>query len=335
MPKPRVFIDGQAGTTGLRIHEMLAGRDDLELLSVPQAERKEAGARRERLRAADLAILCLPDEAVPEALEMVEGAATRLIDVSTPRRVHPDWVYGLPELSGEQKRAIAEATRVANPGCYPMSYILSVRPLVEAGLLDPGVRLSVFGISGYSGGGRRMIETYMNAKSSDPVRDAALPISLYGLDGRHKHLPEMQKYSGMSCAPLFLPSVGHFYAGMLVSTPIPAGAFTKRVSRRDVWEVLSVRYAGEPFVKVMPLECGQALREGKYLEPQACNRTNRLELFVFGDEAQGLTLVGRLDNLGKGASGNAVQCLNLMLGLPETRGLGKLGSAPNFPDDGS
>ncbi len=320
MTRPRVFIDGQAGTTGIRLHELLAPRTDLEMLHIPEAERKNAAVRSEYLNAADVVVLCLPDAAADEALSLLTKDA-RVIDISVPRRVDPDWTYGLPEISPAQKRAIAEARRVANPGCYPMSYILAVRPLVEAGLLPVDARLAVFGISGYSGGGRKMIESYMHAQSPDPARDAALPISLYALDGRHKHLPEMQKFSGLSHEPLFLPCVGHFYCGMLVSTPIPANAFTQRVTPKDAWQVLCARYAGEPFVKMMPLESGPLLREGKFLEPQACNQTNRLELFVCGNDAQGVTLIGRLDNLGKGASGNAVQCLNLMLGLPETTGL--------------
>lgn len=337
MSRPRVFIDGQAGTTGLRIHEMLAERAELELLAIPEAQRKDPGARREFLRRADVAILCLPDDAVPEAVEMVEGAPTRLIDVSTPRRIAADWTYGLPELSRQQREAIRAAARVANPGCYPMSYLLAVRPLVDAGLLDPDAHLTVLGISGYSGGGRKMIETYTASGTDSPVggragkpgpppigspaRDAALPISLYALEGRHKHLPEMRKFSGLARAPLFLPCVGHFYCGMLVSTLLPNRAFARPTTREEVRQTLAERYADEPFVRVMPLDCGAELREGKYLEPQACNRTNRLELFVFGDDTEGITLIGRLDNLGKGASGNAVQCLNLMLGLPETTGL--------------
>ena len=321
MVAPKVFIDGQAGTTGLRIREMLATRPDLELLAIPDAERKDASARREFLRRADVAILCLPDDAVPEAVEMVEGAATRLIDVSSARRIDPGWTYGLPELSPGQREAIRTSARVSNPGCYPTGFILAIRPLVDAGLLLPDAPLSVYGYSGYSGGGRKMIEEYQAAPRDAASGDAALPISLYRLSGGHKHLPEMTKFAGLSSPPVFVPCVGQFYCGMLVSVAIPPSLWQRDVSAQDVRGVLAERYENEPFVRVMPPGDAAALRSGKYLEPLACNHSNRLELFLFGKPGEGAVLVARLDNLGKGASGNAVQCLNLMLDFPETAGL--------------
>jgi len=323
MATPSIYIDGQEGTTGLRIRTMLEQRQDLELLLVPAAERKNIGARSGFLNQADLVILCLPDEAATEALELIDNPATRVIDTSTIRRIHPGWVYGLPELGPEQREAIVKADRVANCGCYPVGFTLAVRPLIQAGLLDPGAQLTSNAISGYSGGGRKMIEAYAQAPPPERNNDAALPLSLYSLGESHKHVPEMQQFGLLEHPPLFVPSVAHTYCGMLVSTPLTTAHGIKAdTTPQQIHAVWQACYQDDPFVHpIPPTENEQALREGKFLDPSECNFTNRVELFVFGDAAGNLLLVGRLDNLGKGASGNAVQCLNLMLGFDEQTGL--------------
>ena len=325
MAKPRIYIDGQEGTTGLRIRQMLDARQDLELLLIPPAERKNPQVRAEFLDQADLAILCLPDEAAAEALALAHNPRTRIIDTSTARRRHPDWVYGLPEISPQHQEAIRGATRVANCGCYPVSFILALRPLIQAGLLDPQAPYTINAVSGYSGGGRKMIEAYEQAPRPQRAADAALPFCLYGLDGAHKHLPEIHHFSLVAQPPLFVPSVAPTYCGMLVSVPLPAGHFTKAgATAQQIYEVWEEYYRNCPFVRPVPPDQHPAhLRDGRSLDLEGCNFTNRVELFAFGRPDRGLVLVGRLDNLGKGASGNAVQCLNLMLGFEETAGLVK------------
>lgn len=323
MTVPRIYIDGQEGTTGLRIRELLADRDDIEQVLIAAEDRKNLEVRSQLLNSVDLAILCLPDDAAGEAVELIDNPDTLVIDTSSARRTASGWVYGLPELRPEQREAIRTAQRVANPGCYPLGFLLAVRPLIEAGLLDPATPLTVNAVSGYSGGGRRMIEAYQAAPPAQPAGDAPLPLCLYGLDLAHKHLPEMQKYSLCEQTPLFAPSVAHSFCGMLVSTPIPAASLAGgKVTARDVWKVWHERYDEEPFVRpVEPRDAGDVLRDGRFLDLGGCNYTNRVDLFAFGREDLGLVLVGRLDNLGKGASGNAVQCMNLMLGFDGTAGL--------------
>lgn len=320
MSAPVVFIDGQHGTTGIRIASLLAARQDLELIRIDDARRKDRAARAECLRAADVAVLCLPDAASAQALALLEGNDTRVIDTSSARRTHPAWVYGLPEMSREQRAAIRGAPRVANPGCYPQGVILALRPLIESGRVDAGCPFTVNAVSGYSGGGRQMVEAYQ-ASPATTAGEAGIPLSLYGLAGDHKHLPEMHRFSGARDVPLFVPSVDHRYCGMLVSMPLPA-AWLGGLTREDVHAVWRERYQGESLVRALSLrECDAALREGKYLDLPDEGMGNALDLLVFGNTASGLVLVARLDNLGKGASGNAVQCLNLMLDLEETRGL--------------
>lgn len=320
---PIIFIDGQEGTAGLRIRDLLGARTDVSILLIPDAHRKDTAARRDLLNEADLAILCLPDDAAAEALDLIEAdSGTRVIDTSTARRLHDDWVYGIPEMSPEQRQAIRTADRVANCGCYPVGFILAIRPLIEAGLLSPDVALTVNAVSGYSGGGRKMIEAYSGWPPADNG-DAGQPFHLYGLEGNHKHIAEMHRYSLVTQPPLFVPSVLHTYCGMLTSTPVPASAWmTPGTTAEQVFDVWQMRYGTEPFVRpVAPAQAPELLRDGVRLDVGGANFTNRLELFVFGDPQVGLVLVGREDNLGKGASGNAVQCLNLMLGFDETTGL--------------
>ena len=321
MTKPQIFIDGQEGTTGLRIREMLKPRRDVEVLLIPESQRKEREVRAEFLNRADVAILCLPDDAAAEALELIDNPKTKVIDTSTVRRVDENWTYGLPEISTEHRDAIRSASRVANCGCYPVSCILAVRPLIEAGLLRADAPLTINAASGYSGGGRKMIEQYDAAAPAKKEGDARLPLSLYGLTGPHKHVPEMWKFSLVQQAPIFVPSVDHSLCGMVVSTPVPAPYFTREsISLTDIYDIWRAAYAQAPMVRLVnPADSKDALR-GAFLDLDALSYGNAIELSVWGDE-RGMILVGRLDNLGKGASGNALQCLNLMLGFEETAGL--------------
>ncbi len=321
--RPSIYIDGQEGTTGLRIRDLLGTRTDIDVRLIAEDMRKDMETRRRLLNEVDLAILCLPDDAAAAALDLIEPeSGTRVIDTSTARRVAPDWVYGIPELSPEQRQAIRTADRVANCGCYPVGFILAVRPLIEAGLLRADVQLTVNAASGYSGGGRKMIEAYQ-AATPRPQGDAPRPLSLYGLGGNHKHVAEMQRFSGTLKPPLFVPSVDHAYCGMLTSTPVPFAAWSAPgTTAQQVYDVWQTRYAEEPFVQpVSPADATGLLRDGQFLDLDGAALTNRLDLFVFGDPQVGLVLIGREDNLGKGASGNAVQCLNLMLGFDEATGL--------------
>ena len=311
----RIYIDGQAGTTGLEIAGRLRPRRNLQLLSIDDAERKNPAARARLFREADIAILCLPDEAAKEAVALAEGRC-RLLDASSAHRTAPGWVYGLPELSAGQAEAIAGAERVSNPGCYPQGFILCVRPLVEAGLLPAEALLSLHALSGYSGGGRKMIEAYQAAAPEQLERWGARP---YALELRHKHLPEMHRYSGLEQPPVFSPIVGNFYKGMITQTPLFAAQLTNGAGPREAFDALAEAYAQAPFIDMAPYADGSHLDAG-YLSPCACNDSNRLEIMVFGNSEQCI-LSARYDNLGKGAAGAAVQNLNLMLGCAETEGL--------------
>jgi N-acetyl-gamma-glutamyl-phosphate reductase len=311
----KVFIDGQDGTTGLSIRERLAGRKDMELVELPPAERKDAGPKRDAFASVDVVVLCLPDAAARESAQIAKDAGARVIDASTAHRVDPAWVYGLPELSPGQRDAIQTAQFVANPGCYPTGFLLAVRPLVDAGMLSRAQPLTVHATSGYSGGGKKLIAAYAERGETPEFAFRA-----YGLALAHKHVPEMRVFAKLELPPLFSPSVGHYYQGMLVFVPLHASSFARRVAPADVHRVLTERYAGERFVRVMPIGGGDAVDEAGYLPATTCNGTNRVELFVFGNDDQ-ILVVARLDNLGKGAGGAAVQNMNLMLGLEESLGL--------------
>lgn len=305
----RVFIDGQAGTTGLALAQRLAAHPAVELLAIADAQRKDARVRQRLFAQADVVVLCLPDEAAKAAIALAPEA--RFLDASTAHRVAEGWVYGLPELTAEQPRRIAEAARLANPGCYPTGFTLGVRPLIDVGLLDPNVPLRVNALSGYSGGGKALIAKYQGGRAqSQAVRP-------YGLELAHKHLPEMQRWAGLARVPLFAPAVGDYYHGMIVQV----GLFTSELAgdAATVQRVLAERYAEAPFIHVHGLNPLGVLADG-FLSPTARNSSNDLDLLVFGHNEQVL-IVSRYDNLGKGAAGAAVQNLNLMLGLPETMGL--------------
>lgn len=313
---PTLFIDGQQGTTGLQIHQRLAGRSDLTLLEIPAAQRKDPAARRERLNTADLVVLCLPDDAARESVALIENPAVRVIDASTAHRTAPGWVYGLAELHPQQREAVRGARRVANPGCHATGFLCAVAPLVAAGVVPADYPFCVTSLTGYSGGGRQMIETY---ETHDRATHGALACRPYALGLQHKHLPEMQHHAGLTHPPLFVPCVGDFYAGMIVSVPLHTRLLPAPVSPGEVAERLAAHYAEQPFVTVAPHTPGQ-FPDGGFLSPTARNDSNGLDLFVFG-HAEQVLVCARFDNLGKGASGAAVQNLNLMLGLPETAGL--------------
>jgi N-acetyl-gamma-glutamyl-phosphate reductase len=312
----KVFIDGQAGTTGLEIRDRLALREDLEVLEIDAAERKSAATRAELINAADAVILCLPDEAARESVSLVSNPTVKVLDASTAHRIDPDWVYGLPELAPGQREAIAAAARVTNPGCYPTGFLLLVRPLVDAGIVPASLPVSAHAISGYSGGGRQMIERYETRTEETPSNLwHARP---YALDLEHKHVPEMRKFAGLEKLPVFMPIVGHYYRGMLVHVPLFASELSRSTTPATLTHILMERYADEPLVRVVN-DPGTLLENGQ-LSPLGMNHTSAIELMVFGN-AERMLLTARLDNLGKGAAGAAVQNLNLMLGIDEFHGL--------------
>ncbi|MFB0873860.1 MULTISPECIES: N-acetyl-gamma-glutamyl-phosphate reductase [unclassified Sphingobium] len=309
----RVFIDGGHGTTGIEIAERLAGRPELTLLTVDEKDRRDAGARREALNAADIVILCLPDEAAREAVALIDNDRTRVIDASTAHRVADGWTYGFPELEPGHRAQLAESRFVANPGCWPTGFLALVRPLVLAGLLPADWPVTISGATGYSGGGKAMIAEYEGAAG---VPSAYRP---YGLSLTHKHLPEMTRYSGLAQTPIFAPGVANAYRGMIVEVPLHLNALPGAPSVGDVHATLAAAYEGSPIVSVAALEESAAMT-GLALEHVGA--TDRLALFVFANEATGqIRLAAALDNLGKGAAGAAVQNLNILAGLPETAGL--------------
>ncbi|WP_309607106.1 N-acetyl-gamma-glutamyl-phosphate reductase [Phenylobacterium sp.] len=321
-----VFIDGEAGTTGLQIRQRLADRADLEIVSIDPARRKDADARAELLNGVDAVVLCLPDDAAREAVALVTSNRVRIVDASTAHRTSPDWTYGFAEMAAGQRAAIAGATRVSNPGCYPTGFIGLLRPLVAAGLVPADFPLTVNAISGYSGGGKGLIAEF-EAPAPQGTNDA---FRVYGLSLAHKHLPEMQTHAGLVHPPVFAPSVGRYAQGMIVEVPLALWALPGQPSPEDLRAALEAAYAGERFVEVASqAECAELARvragAGGYvaaLDPEALNGTNRMRLFVFPSaDASQVRLVALLDNLGKGASGAAVQNLNLMLGLEEGAGL--------------
>ena len=312
----QVFIDGEHGTTGLQIHTRLEGRTDVQLMSLAQEDRRNVDMRREMLNDADLVILCLPDDAARDSVAMIKNPKVKVIDASTAHRVADGWIYGMPEYDGEQRGKIAEATRVSNPGCYAIAAIGLMHPLVERGILPADFPTTINAISGYSGGGKSMIAEFENPNEETYTE---VPFRVYGMKLEHKHVPEIEKWSGLLQRPLFVPSVGRYYKGMIVQVPLQLRALPGQPSPAAIQDAIADHYEGCRFVTVARLQETDAIG---LLMPEDLNDTNELRLHVFGNEARGqAVLMGLLDNLGKGASGQAVQNLNIMLGLSEAAGL--------------
>ncbi len=310
----KVFVDGQEGTTGLKIFEYLSQRADVEILRIDEAKRKDVEERRRLINASDVTFLCLPDVASRESATLVENDRTVLIDASTAFRTHADWAYGLPELTRAQREKVRTSKRIAVPGCHASAFILAMRPLVEAGLVAPDFAAHSYSLTGYSGGGKSMIAEYEaggNAKLMSPRP--------YALGLKHKHLPEMAFHGKLQNAPVFTPIVGPFLKGLAVTTYYTPSQLSRSAKPEDVVALFAEYYAGEKFVRVMPFNA-EANLDNNAFDVQANNDTNRVDLFVFGNEEQFVT-VARLDNLGKGASGAAVQCMNLAIGAAEDTGL--------------
>ena len=315
MSKPKVYIDGKEGTTGLQIYERLGSRDDIQLLLIDEDKRKDLEERRKFLNEADLVFLCLPDAAAKEAVTLIDNPKTRVIDASTAHRTAQGWVYGFAELLPGQRQRIKFADRVANPGCHATGFLSTAAPLTELGVLPRDYPVTCFSLTGYSGGGKKMIAQYEAAEKAESLYSPGL----YGLTQAHKHLPEMQKISGLEKKPMFTPIVDDYYNGMVVCVPIQAAVSGFSLEPERVQEMLERHYEGSNFVHVQPLKTPAEMTATKL----SCNDlrdTNQMEIFVFGDAEQ-ILLCSRLDNLGKGASGAAVQCMNIMLGLDETVGL--------------
>ncbi|MEM6947921.1 MAG: N-acetyl-gamma-glutamyl-phosphate reductase [Pseudomonadota bacterium] len=302
--QPSVFIDGEAGTTGLQIRSRLEARRDITVLSIAPEKRKDESERRRLLNEADVAILCLPDAAARQAAELVTSSKTVILDASSAHRTDPNWVYGFPEMAPGQKDLIRQSKRISNPGCYPTGFIALMRPLVEAGLVPRDFPVTVHAVSGFTGGGRAMIEAFETGGEG---------YRAYGLAQTHKHAPEMRAYSGLTHAPMFMPSVAHFAQGMLVEVPLPLWSLPGTPSPGAIGEAWQAAYDGAQFISVhVPPDVDHI----STVEPEACNGTNRMDLFLFGSGEQA-RLIARLDNLGKGAAGAAVQNLNLILGADE------------------
>jgi N-acetyl-gamma-glutamyl-phosphate reductase len=314
MMKFKVFVDGQEGTTGLQIFDYLARRDDVELLHIPPEQRKNIEARREYLNQADIAFLCLPDIASRESVSLVTNPKTCVIDASTAFRTNENWVYGLPELAPSQRQRIREQKRIAVPGCHATAFLLLVHPLVRGGILPSDDPISCSSLTGYSGGGKKMIATYR--ESQDDKLFSPRP---YALSLNHKHLPEMKVRAGLAHPPIFTPIVANFYKGLAVSVPLHPEKLAKAMEPQALRDYLAEYYAEESFVCVKPFDTEENT-DGGFFDIQGCNDTNRVDIFVFGSSER-LLLIARLDNLGKGASGAAVQNMNIHLGVPESTGL--------------
>jgi N-acetyl-gamma-glutamyl-phosphate reductase len=310
-----VFVDGQEGTTGLQINEYLAQRSDIEVLRIDADKRKDLAERQRLINASDVTFLCLPDAAAKESVSLVNNPKTCVIDASTAHRVNPDWVFGLPELCPEQRARIRASKRIANPGCHATAFILALRPLVAAGLIAVDTQIAANSITGYSGGGKSMIADYEAAASTTQLK-APRP---YALALAHKHLPEMQAYTGLTVAPIFQPIVGPFYKGLAVTAYLNPAQFSRAATPADVQKIIADYYADERFINVLPVDL-DARTAGGFYDVEANNGSNRVDIAVFGN-AERMLLIARLDNLGKGASGAAVQAMNVHLGVEESLGL--------------
>lgn len=312
----KIFIDGAEGTTGLGIRQRLQGRRELSVESLEGERRKDVRARQDAINSADVAILCLPDQAAREDVALIENARVRVIDASTAHRAAPGWTYGFAELAPPQREAIRASARVSNPGCYASAFVALVHPLVRAGLIPDSWPVTCNAVSGYSGGGRAMVAEFEDVSAPNFTHEM---FRTYGLSLAHKHVPEMQAHAGLKHAPVFAPSVGRFYRGMIVEVPLQLWALPKAPSVADIHAALAAHYRGEALVQVASLA---EAAEMKTLDAEELKNTDRMKLYVFGNEARSqVRLAAVLDNLGKGAAGAAVQNLNLMMGWKETEGL--------------
>ncbi|MCD8328817.1 MAG: N-acetyl-gamma-glutamyl-phosphate reductase [Ruminococcus sp.] len=315
--KTKIFIDGKEGTTGLKIYERFQNRDDLELLLIDEDKRKDTLERARLINESDITFLCLPDAAAKEAVTLIDkdNDHTKIIDASTAHRTNPDWAYGFPELSSEHREKIKVSKRVAVPGCYASGFISIVYPLVQAKIIPTDYPVTSHAVSGYSGGGKKMIAVL----EGDNKPYECFSPRQYALSQSHKHLPEMQKICGLDFPPMFNPIVDDYYSGMVVSVPIQTRTLKNKPTLKDFYEILSEHYKNERFVKVMEMGGSVTLPDG-FLAANTLAGTNNMQIFVLGNDEQVL-LCSRLDNLGKGASGAAVQCMNIMLGIDESTGL--------------
>ncbi len=313
--KKTVFVDGQHGTTGLKIYERLNARKDIELIEIPEAKRKDPEAKKKIINEADIVFLCLPDDAARESVGLIKNTSVNVIDGSTAHRVAEGWVYGLPELKKEQRSLIKKSKRVTVPGCHATGFVLMLYPLVAKGIVGMDYPVTCHAVAGYSGGGKALIAEYEGKNISDDVKNPRP----YSLALNHKHIPEMTKIVGLTRPPIFAPTLANLYNGEIVSIPLVPAFLKKPLSAADIRSVLAEYYAGEQFIKVMPYPADDYLKKG-FLTFTDCNGTNNMEIFVFGNKDRVL-LSARYDNLGKGASGAAIQNMNIFLGLPESTGL--------------
>jgi len=312
----KVFIDGQEGTTGLQIHERLKSRTDLHILKIADQDRKNPEVKQRFLNEADLVILCLPDEASRESVNLIQNDQTKVIDSSTAFRTADGWTYGIPELNKQQRDRIKNAKRLSNPGCHATGFIMALYPLIQEHIVPQDYPVFAQSVTGYSGGGKKLIAVYESGET--PKENLKAPRH-YALSLKHKHVAEMQKVTGLQHPPLFTPIVDDYYQGMVVSIPLMSRTLPNKITAPEVREILADYYQSEPFVRVIPFESSPFLDNG-FLIPTECNQTNRIDLFVFGNDDQ-ILVAARLDNLGKGASGAAVQNMNIMLGVEESTGL--------------
>lgn len=312
--KTKIFVDGLSGTTGLKIHERLSEYTELEMITIDYDKRRDTSERAKCLNEADVVFLCLPDDAAKEAVSLVTNPNTAVIDASTAYRTANDWAYGIPELSKAHREAIINSKRITNPGCYATAFVVSVYPLISSGVMAKDYPVSCQGISGYSGGGKALIDKYEENGGNNEYTKAPRP---YSFNLSHKHVPEMTVRSGLEVSPIFMPVVCDYYKGLATSIPIHTRLLNKKMNGKDIHEVLAAHYENERFVKVMPYMAESNLFEGA-LDITACNDTNYAEIFVFGNDDKGIVqIMTRLDNLGKGASGAAIQNMNILLGLDE------------------
>lgn len=314
--KYNIFVDGESGTTGLEIRQRLAKRNDIELMSIDPQLHRDKAERKKFLNAANLVFLCLPDEAARESVSLIENENVKVIDASTAHRTAPGWVYGFPELDGEQRKKIKASKRVAVPGCHATGFNSIIHPLIAGGILPKDYPINATSVSGYSGGGKKLIGQYEKTRVDDTVM---LSPRYYALSLHHKHLPEMVAVNSLVFEPIFTPLISKYYRGMLVSVPFHTRLFNKKITVKEIRDFYDTFYKNEKFIEVMPFDDDNNLDSG-YLDAVGCNGTNKLQLFVFGHDEE-ILVMSRLDNLGKGASGAAVQCMNIMLGLDESTGL--------------